>query len=151
MHNHQSPLKNGKVRLAEAKTIASLLPAIMRQLFAADDHLAVELPLAQLRVCGMLYDGPHPMSALGREIGVSQSAMTQIADRLRARRMVKARRRRRRSSRPLPAIDAARQEESCSLREINRVRRVSAVLQQMPQKSQSRSAGHAQEAHARLP
>ena len=55
---------------------------MMRQLFSADDHLAAELPLAQLRVCGMLYDGPHPMSVLSRELGVSLSAMTQIADRL---------------------------------------------------------------------
>ena len=43
---------------------------------------AAELPLAQLRVCGVLCDGPRPMSAVSRELGVSLSAMTQIADRL---------------------------------------------------------------------
>ena len=70
------------VKLEQAKAIASLLPALMRQLFALDDGLAANLPLAQLRVCAFLYDGPRSMSALSRELGVSLSAMTQIADRL---------------------------------------------------------------------
>ena len=46
------------------------------------DDPAVDLPLAELRVCTVLYAGPRPMSSLGRELGVSLSAMTQIADRL---------------------------------------------------------------------
>jgi DNA-binding MarR family transcriptional regulator len=67
----------------DAEAIASLLPALIRRLFAVDDQLAAQLPVAQLRVCGMLYDGgPQRMSALGRAMGVSLSAMTQIADRL---------------------------------------------------------------------
>jgi DNA-binding MarR family transcriptional regulator len=67
----------------DAEVIASLLPALIRQLFAVDDSLASQLPVAQLRVCGMLFEsGPQRMSALGRSMGVSLSAMTQIADRL---------------------------------------------------------------------
>ena len=46
------------VKLEQAKAIASLLPALMRQLFALDDGLAANLPLAQLRVCAFLYDKP---------------------------------------------------------------------------------------------
>ncbi len=42
-----------------------------------------------MRVCGILYRGPRPMSALGRELGVSLSAMTQIADRLERARLVR--------------------------------------------------------------
>ena len=73
----------------QAETIATLLPALMRQLTAGDDDPAAELPLAQLRVCSVLCGGPRPMSALGRELGVSLSAMTQIADRLERARLVK--------------------------------------------------------------
>jgi len=68
--------------LEEASQISALLPALMRQLFTLDDRLLVNLPLAQLRVCGTLLDGPCPMSFLSKELGVSLSAMTQIADRL---------------------------------------------------------------------
>ncbi len=75
-------------RFEEANQIASLLPALMRQLFMLDDDLAADLPLAQLRVCAILRDGPHPMSVLSRELGVSLSAMTQIADRLERAKMV---------------------------------------------------------------
>jgi DNA-binding MarR family transcriptional regulator len=74
--------------LEEAKTLAALLPALMRQLFTLGDDLAVELPLAQLRVCAILRDGPCPMSTLSRELGVSLSAMTQIADRLERAKLV---------------------------------------------------------------
>jgi DNA-binding MarR family transcriptional regulator len=75
--------------LEQAKTMALLLPALMRKLFALDASLAAELPLAQLRVCGILYRGQQRMSALSRELGVSLSAMTQIADRLERARLVK--------------------------------------------------------------
>jgi DNA-binding MarR family transcriptional regulator len=73
---------NNSAKLEEAVAIATLLPAIMRQLFTLDNDLTADLPLAQLRVCLSLHDGPLPMSALSRELGVTLSAMTQIADRL---------------------------------------------------------------------
>ncbi len=66
----------------QAKTIAVLLPALMRQLGTGKRDPAVELPLAQLRVCRILCEEAKSLSAVGRELGVSQSAMTQIADRL---------------------------------------------------------------------
>ena len=75
-------MTNYSVKLEEAVALASALPALMRQLFTVDDDLAADLPLAQLRVCVSLHDGPLPMSALSRELGVTLSAMTQIADRL---------------------------------------------------------------------
>lgn len=70
------------IKLEEASQIAALLPALMRRLFTLDDDLAMNLPLAQLRVCAILCDGRRQMTALSRELGVSLSAMTQIADRL---------------------------------------------------------------------
>ena len=67
----------------QAEQIASLLPRLMRQCFTlADDDPAMELPGAQLRVCSILRGGPQTMSALSRELGISLSAITQIADRL---------------------------------------------------------------------
>lgn len=67
----------------QASEIVDLLPRTMRGLFALDvDDPATELPVGQLRVCGVLKDGPHNMSALSRELGISLSATTQIADRL---------------------------------------------------------------------
>jgi DNA-binding MarR family transcriptional regulator len=68
--------------LEEAEAISALMPALARGLFALNNDVAAELPLAQLRVCGVLEEGPRSMSALSRELGVSLSAMTQIADRL---------------------------------------------------------------------
>lgn len=73
----------------QAQAVISILPAVMRNLFGLDDDLATELPLAQLRVCSILQDGPRSMSMLSREMGVSLSAMTQIADRLERSRLVK--------------------------------------------------------------
>jgi DNA-binding MarR family transcriptional regulator len=69
--------------LRQAEAIASLMPLVARGLMAVDnDDAADDLPLAQLRVCGVLEEGPQSMSALSRELGMSLSAMTQIADRL---------------------------------------------------------------------
>ncbi len=73
----------------EAKTVADLLMVLMRQLTAGLDDPVVNLPLAQLRVCGVLRHGPLPMSAIGRELRASLSAMTQIADRLERAHLVK--------------------------------------------------------------
>jgi DNA-binding MarR family transcriptional regulator len=67
----------------QARTISALMFRLMRQLAVSDDDdLIAELPLGQLRVCGILHHGPRPMSEISRELRVSHSAMTQIADRL---------------------------------------------------------------------
>jgi DNA-binding MarR family transcriptional regulator len=74
----------------QAQTMVTLLIELLRQLAAgADEDPAVELPLAQLRVCLVLYQGPQPMSSLGRELAVSLSGMTQLADRLERAQLVK--------------------------------------------------------------
>jgi DNA-binding MarR family transcriptional regulator len=43
---------------------------------------AAELPLAQLQVCSLLFETPRAMTVLSRELKVSLSAMTQLADRM---------------------------------------------------------------------
>lgn len=59
----------------------ALLMSIVRNLLYVEDRTS-DLPLRQLHVCGTLYGGPLSMSQLSRKLGVSMSAMTQIADRL---------------------------------------------------------------------
>jgi DNA-binding MarR family transcriptional regulator len=87
MHLHSKPFQSEELT-AQARAMISLLPAVMRGLFRMDDDLATELPLAQLRVCTILQNGPQSMSTLSREVGVTLSAMTQIADRLERAKMV---------------------------------------------------------------
>jgi DNA-binding MarR family transcriptional regulator len=89
MTDLESRLPEKNETAEQAKEIVALLPAVMRGLFRLDDDLATELPLAQLRVCSLLMEGPRSMSILSREVGVTLSAMTQIADRLERSRLVK--------------------------------------------------------------
>lgn len=67
----------------QARLVVKAMPRVMRHLFALDeDDPAGKLSVAQLRVCAVLAEGPLPMSNLSRDLGMSLSAMTQIADRL---------------------------------------------------------------------
>jgi DNA-binding MarR family transcriptional regulator len=115
----------------QARAIATLLPALMRQLMAGEDDPAVELPLAQLRVCNVLYQGPRSMSTLSRELGVSLSAMTQIADRLERVRLV--RRVAAGKDRRIRRLQLTRRgEQMMRVREDARIERVAAVLEHLP-------------------
>jgi DNA-binding MarR family transcriptional regulator len=113
--------------MEEAEKLALLMPALMRQLFTLDDDLSLDLPLAQLRVCAMLCDGPCPMSVLGKELGVSLSAMTQIADRLERAKLVS--RVGRENDRRIRCLELTRHgEKIMHRREQSRIQNVSAVL-----------------------
>jgi DNA-binding MarR family transcriptional regulator len=115
----------------QAQAMADLLPTVMRRLFTFEDDAAEELPLGQLRVCALLYDEPRLMSALSRELGVSLSAMTQIADRLERGQLVQ---------RVAVGTDrrvrclklTERGEEMMRRREEARVRSVLAILEHLP-------------------
>jgi len=72
-----------------AEAVAGLVPRLARGLSSSEKDPADDLPLAQLRLCGILSEGPRSMSALSRALGVSLSALTQIADRLERVRLVK--------------------------------------------------------------
>ena len=77
------------VLLDQSSAVASTLSGLIRTFFSIGEGDPVtELPVAQIRVCGMLRDGPHTMSALSKELGISLSAVTQIADRLERSGMV---------------------------------------------------------------
>lgn len=72
---------------AQARELDLIFKSLARKVLVDDDP-ASELPLRQLRVCLALFDGPRSMTRLSRELGVSQSAITQIADRLQSAGMV---------------------------------------------------------------
>jgi DNA-binding MarR family transcriptional regulator len=70
-------------RALQAEQLVTSLGRLMRSLFTLDpDSPASDLPIAQLRVCSILRDGPRSVCALARELGITASAATQIADRL---------------------------------------------------------------------
>lgn len=73
----------------QSEELVTLLSRLLRRLFvlAADDP-AMEIPGAQMRLCTTLRDGPRTMGSLSNELGISQSAITQIADRLERAGMV---------------------------------------------------------------
>lgn len=79
---------NGHV-LVQPKALTAILMSLIRELIAVDEDSASELPLRQLRVCSLLHERQWTMSDLSRELGVSLSAMTQIADRLERAGLVK--------------------------------------------------------------
>ena len=110
--------------------MTELLMSLMRDIFAVDDQ-AAELPLRQLRVCAMLYEGARSMSSLSRELGVSLSAMTQIADRLERARLVK--RSFEGTDRRVRCLQLTpRAQRIMRLRENSRVQRASAALEKLP-------------------
>lgn len=67
---------------AQAAAVTSLIPMVMRRLFAIEDDPAAELPIGQIRLCAVLQDGPKPMSSCSSELDISLSATCQLADRL---------------------------------------------------------------------
>jgi DNA-binding MarR family transcriptional regulator len=83
-------LMTDKKLIEQAEAITVLLPKLMRRMFTTDllEGPALELPLAQLRVCGILRKGPRTMSCLSKCLGISLSAVTQLADRLERSGMV---------------------------------------------------------------
>jgi len=122
------------VALEQARTIARLVPRLIRKLTGPDDGLVAKLPLAQLRVCAILYGGPRRMSSLSRELGVSLSALTQIADRLESARWV--RRVAHGSDRRVRYLQLTECGENLMrLREDARVRRTLAVVERLSPKA----------------
>ncbi len=67
----------------QALKLEGVLPVLMRKLFTlVPDHPTADIPIAQMRTCSILQFGPRTMTSLSEELGISLSAMTQIADRM---------------------------------------------------------------------
>jgi len=117
----------------QARALSSLLLGLTRELLAVDDVTA-DLPLRQLRVCALLHEGPRSMSVLSRELNVSMSATTQLADRLKRARLVK--RVSEESDRRVRSLQLTpRGKRIMRIRESARVDRALASLEHLPPKS----------------
>jgi DNA-binding MarR family transcriptional regulator len=68
----------------QAAELERLMPIVSRQLFSTDPtHPIADLPLGQFRLCTLLHkEGRRTMSQIGEDLGISVSAVTQMADRL---------------------------------------------------------------------
>lgn len=73
----------------QSEAIVAMLAGLVRRVYTLEaDDVGMELPIAQMRVCTVLIDGPKTMGAIGRELNITHSAITQIADRLERAGMV---------------------------------------------------------------
>ena len=74
----------------QATVISTLLTKVMRGMFTALDggDPTADFPLTQLRICKMLFYGHRSMSSLSHAMGISLSAITQVADRLECAHLV---------------------------------------------------------------
>ncbi|MBN2578016.1 MAG: MarR family transcriptional regulator [Pirellulales bacterium] len=114
----------------QAREIIVVLPTVIRHLFTMEGDPAGELPLAQLQVCSLLFDAPRAMTLLSRELKISLSAMTQLADRMEraglVRRVIEGADRRVRRLQLTP-----RGEEILRYREEARLQQVVEVIEQL--------------------
>lgn len=115
---------------AQARQLDASLLAFAREVMTHDDA-ASEMPLRQFRVCMELVEGARSMSALSRELGVSLSAMTQIANRLeRAGLVTRGFEDTDRRVRQLSLTPRARR--MLRVRQESRISRIATVLERMP-------------------
>ncbi len=118
----------------QAATLVGLVQSLLRELTSGWNDVAGELPLAQLRVCRVLSDGLQSISAISRELGVSLSAITQIADRLERAHLV--RRVTEDNDRRIRCLQlTARGEKLLELHDEERIRRMAAALAQLAPKA----------------
>lgn len=69
--------------MEQAKRLEVLLPSLTSRLFAtSDSELASDLTAGQLRICLLIQNEDRCISEISEEMGVTVSAVTQLADRL---------------------------------------------------------------------
>ncbi len=123
----------------QATYFVGLLQSLLRGLTVGSNDPAVELPLAQLRVCRVLGDGPRSISAISRELGVSLSAVTQIGDRLERAKLV--RRVTEDNDRRVRCLQLTSHGETLlRLHDEERVRRMATLLERLTPKTRQRAA-----------
>ena len=123
----------------QATAFVEMLQSLLRELTIGANDPAVELPLAQLRVCRVLCGGPQSISAISRELGVSLSAVTQLADRLERAKLV--RRLAEDNDRRIRCLQlTARGERLLRLHDEERIRRMAAALEHLTPKARNEAA-----------
>src|SRR6476620_3418698 len=80
-------LSNGSRHDSQAESVHTAVRTVVRSLLSVDDSM-MDLPLRQLKVCMSLYRRSRAMSDIGRELGLSPSAVTQVSDRLERRGLI---------------------------------------------------------------
>src|SRR5215210_5923283 len=80
-------LTNGSSLTSHTDAVHTALRTIVRNLLGVDDSM-MDLPLRQFKVCLTLYHQSRSMSAIGRELKLSPSAVTQVSDRLERRGLI---------------------------------------------------------------
>jgi DNA-binding MarR family transcriptional regulator len=122
---------NRAVSRRQAQVFVGLLQSLLRELTTGTDDPAIELPLAQLRVCRVLDAGRQSISAISRELGVSLPAVTQIADRLERGKLVD--RVNDHSDRRVRCLQLTKRGQTLLQRhDEERIRRTAAMLKQLP-------------------
>lgn len=130
---------NSAVSRKQAEVFVGLLQSLLRELTTGSDDPAIELPLAQLRVCRVLCDGRQSISAISRELGVSLSAVTQIADRLERSNLVA--RVADSGDRRIRCLQLTKRgERLLRCHDEERIRRMAAMLKQLTPKSRKEAA-----------
>ena len=123
----------------QAAALVGLLQSLLRELAIGSTDPAVELPLAQLRVCRVLCNGPQSISAISRELGVSLSAVTQLADRLERAKLV--RRLAEDNDRRIRCLQLTdRGETLLRLHDAERIRRMAAALERLTPEARDQAA-----------
>jgi DNA-binding MarR family transcriptional regulator len=130
---------NQTVSPEQAAEFVGLLQSLLRELTIGTNDPAIELPLVQLRVCRVLCSGPQSISAISRELGVSLSAVTQLADRLERAKLV--RRLAEDNDRRIRCLRlTAHGERLLRQHDEERVRRMAAVLKHLTPKARDEAA-----------
>jgi DNA-binding MarR family transcriptional regulator len=80
-------LSNGSRHESQAESVHAAVRSVVRNLLSLDDSM-MDLPLRQLKVCMSLYGRSRAMSDIGRELGLSPSAVTQVSNRLERRGLI---------------------------------------------------------------
>ena len=123
----------------QAAALVGSVQSLLRELTSGSSDPAAELPLAQLRVCRVLSSGLQSVSVVSRELGVSLSAVTQIADRLErahlVRRVTEDNDRRIRCLQLTP-----RGEKLLRLHDEERIRRMAAALEHLTPRARQEAA-----------
>jgi DNA-binding MarR family transcriptional regulator len=116
----------------QAVALNAFLSKLLRRLNKLETgDPVIDLPVAQMRVCVALLEKPRTMSCLSKELGISLSAVTQLADRLEKAKLVE---------RYVESADlrvkhirlSSRGEEIMRTRRERRIERLEKVLECMP-------------------
>jgi DNA-binding MarR family transcriptional regulator len=123
---------------SRAEVVEDLIPRFMRILYRSiQDSVLSDLPLAQMRIIRLLYSGSRTVTALGEELDLTPSAITQLANRLQDGGLVlRVEDREDRRVRHLALTSHAR--DIMKARQERRIRRMQDVLEKLSGEDQQR-------------